>query len=68
MREFDHPNMTGFCCPICKTSFDAPVVLAAIPGTEDGNLVECEQVHSECFKLVAKMRGVNHGIEQWEVG
>ena len=59
MREFKHPNMDNFQCPICKTSTDAPVVLVPILGTEDGNKVQAEQVHSECYVLVCKMHGVD---------
>ena len=63
MREFEHPNMDNFQCPICHTSKDAPVVLVGIPGTEDGNIMQAEQVHSECYKLYCKMRDVNIEIE-----
>jgi len=31
MRQFEHPNMDGFECPICRTNTDAPVVLVGIP-------------------------------------
>ena len=55
-RVFDHPNMsTGFECPICHTSADAPVVLVGIPGTEDDGVMEARQVHKECFDLVMRM-------------
>lgn len=67
MREFEHPNMTNFECPVCKTSKDAPVVLIPIPGTESDGNVQAKQVHSECFKLVARMQdreGEIH-IEPW---
>jgi len=56
-REFKHPNTSnGWKCPICKTDKDSPVVLIGIPGTEDGGIMEAEQIHSECWKLWCKMR------------
>ena len=65
MREFEHPNMTdGFECPVCKTGKDAPIVLVGIPGTEDGNIMEAEQVHSECYVLWGKMRDVEISIQK----
>jgi hypothetical protein len=64
MREFKHPNLeAGFECPICHTSKDAPVVLIGIPGTEEGNIMEAAQVHSECYKLYCKMHDVEVNIE-----
>jgi hypothetical protein len=63
MRQFEHPNMNGFLCPICKTAADAPVVLVGIPGTEEDGIIECDQVHSECYKVYAKMHGVEITIE-----
>jgi len=63
MRSFEHPNMTDFECPVCQTSADYPVVLIPIPGTEDGNIVEARQVHAECYKLMCKMKGIDHNIE-----
>ena len=64
MIEFKHPNMDGFECPVCLTSKDAPVVLVGIPGTEDGNIMKAEQVHSECYVLWAKMRDIEIKIER----
>ena len=58
MREFEHPNMTNFKCPICKSSKDAPVVLVGIPGTEDGGIMEAGQIHSDCYKLFCKMNDI----------
>lgn len=55
MKIFDRPNMSGFCCPICKTSANRPVVLVGIPGTEDGNIQQATQVHAECYELFEKM-------------
>lgn len=63
MRQFEHPSMDNFCCPICKTNKDAPVVLVGIPGTEEDNIIECNQVHAECYKVYAKMHGVEIVIE-----
>jgi len=64
MREFSHPNMDDFECPVCKTKKDAPVVLVPIPGTEDGNNVGAKQVHSECYVLINKMNNINIQIEK----
>ena len=50
MREFEHPNLEGFVCPLCDTSTDAPVVLIPIPGTEEGNIMQAAQVHSHCIE------------------
>lgn len=59
MGTFDHPNYsTGFECPVCHTGADQPVTLVPIPGTEDGGIVECKQVHAECWELVLKMSRV----------
>ena len=54
-RVFDHPNPINFQCPICKTKADCPVVLVPIPGTEKDGIVECEQMHAECFRVVSDM-------------
>lgn len=59
MRQFPHPNMNGFICPVCNTNSDFPVVLVGIPGTEDGGNMQARQVHYECYKLVLKMNGVS---------
>ncbi len=63
LRKYDHPNMDGFFCPICKTSSDFPVVLVPIPGTESGNLVEAEQIHVDCYKLICRMNGVEANVK-----
>ncbi len=55
MREFKHPNMTNFKCPLCRSSKDLPVVLVPVEGTENDGVVEAEQVHTECFRLFCKM-------------
>jgi len=61
MREFPHPNISNnWQCQICKSNKDAPVVLVGIPGTEDGNVMEAEQVHSECYVLVCKMHDLDY--------
>ena len=61
-RVFEHPNMsTGFECPICHTSADAPVVLVGIPGTEADGIMEAKQVHKECFDLVLRMTAIAGG-------
>ncbi len=63
MKEFEHPNLTDFTCPICKSSKDLPVVLVGLPGTEDGWVIECEQVHSDCWKLFCRMNDIKCEIE-----
>lgn len=63
MRQFKHPNMHNFQCPICHTSTDQPVVLVGIPGTESDGNMEAQQVHSECYRVYAKMHGVTVEIE-----
>jgi hypothetical protein len=52
MRSFEHPNMTNFVCPICKTSEDKPVTLVGISGTENDGIVEARQYHVDCIDLV----------------
>ena len=64
MREFEHPNMTNFTCPICNSSADRPVVLVGIPGTEEGNIMQAQQIHSECYELVCRMHGVECNYEK----
>ena len=59
MRKFKHPNLINFSCPICGTNTDAPVVLVPIEGTEKDGIVECNQVHADCYKVVMRMHGVN---------
>jgi len=63
MREFKHPNMSNFECPVCHTKADSPVVLVGIPGTEDGGNIEAVQVHSDCYRAIAKMQGIDVNIE-----
>lgn len=59
MKEFEHPNLENFwTCPICKSRKDLPVVLVPIPGTEEGNIMQAKQIHSECYKLFCKMNDV----------
>lgn len=57
--SFPSPNLSrGWKCPICRSDANVPVTLVPIPGTEDGNIVECQQVHAECIKLVDKMHSL----------
>ncbi len=58
MREFEHPNLNNFECPVCKSSKDLPVVLVPIPKTKYGNLFEAKQVHTECYRLFCKMNDI----------
>ena len=57
-RIFEHPNPINFKCPVCRSRADAPVVLVPIYGTEEGNIVECQQVHAECYALHHKMNNL----------
>jgi hypothetical protein len=52
MREFEHPNLEGFQCPICGMSTDAPVVLIPIQGAKEGDIMQVQQVHSHCVEYV----------------
>ena len=51
MRVFEHPNLHNFKCPICGESFDEPVVLVGIDGTEEGFNMQAQQVHVGCIEL-----------------
>ena len=54
-RFFDKPNLSNdWKCPICRTNKESPVILVAVPGTQDGNLCEAQQIHAECANIVAK--------------
>lgn len=55
MRYFEHPNMTNFICPICRTSADMPVLLVPFKSAGDG-LNECNQVHKKCYELIVEMK------------
>lgn len=56
MRQFKHPNTSeGWKCPICRTAYDAPVVLMGIPGTDDGHNLQGKQVHTTCYCVMANM-------------
>jgi len=56
MRVFEHGNWDhGDLCPLCRTAQDLPVVLVPIPGTEDGNNIEAQQVHKRCLDMVFRM-------------
>ena len=55
MRTFAHFNQShGAVCPWCKTNEDCETVLVPIPGTEDGNIMEAQQVHKKCYDLAVK--------------
>lgn len=67
MKQFAHPNTsTGWKCPICKSDKDSPVVLVGIPGTEDGNVMEAEQIHGACYQLFCDMHDIECEIEPLE--
>ena len=53
MRAFDHPNTSNdWVCPICKTNDDKPITLIGVDNTIDGNLMQAEQFHVDCIKLM----------------
>ena len=54
-RAFEHPNMNGFWCPICRTRKDAPVILIPMPGTEEGEIMQAKQVHKKCYDVFMEM-------------
>ena len=64
MREFKHPNMSNFVCPICHSSKDAPVILLPIPGTEDDGVMEAKQVHTECYRVFCKMNDIDFELKE----
>ena len=52
MRIFEHPNCSnGWKCPICLESTDLPIVLIGIIGTEEGTIMQAEQIHVDCLDL-----------------
>lgn len=52
-RFFDDMNRSGNAtCPICKTDKPGKVLLVPIPGTEEGNNVQAQQLHAECAYIV----------------
>ncbi len=56
MRVFEgFNNESGALCPVCKTSKNKPTVLIPIPDTERDGLVECQQVHKQCYDMVLEM-------------
>lgn len=51
MKTFQNFNQGhGYVCPICGTDENKEVILIPIAGTEEGNLMEAAQVHSECLQ------------------
>lgn len=54
-RVFEGFNAVGPPCPVCGTKANTKTVLVPIPGTEKDDLVECQQVHLECWILQKKM-------------
>lgn len=51
MRTFPHfNNSTGAVCPICGTGEDKETVLIPIAGTQEDNITEAAQFHSECIE------------------
>jgi len=65
LRTFEHPNTSNdWKCPICKTNTILPVLLVAIPGTEDGNLVQAEQIHVVCLNFTRMMTDIKERQNQ----
>lgn len=63
MRQFKEPNMNNFTCPICESNKNEPIVLIPKPGTECGNNIEAEQVHTKCYELYCYMHNIHVEIE-----
>lgn len=56
MRIFEHFNKsTEAKCPICKTDEDKQTILVPIPGTEEGYIVEAQQMHWSCFQSILEL-------------
>ncbi len=52
-KKFNGAN--GVTCPVCDTAKEVETVLVPIPGTENGNNVECKQIHKACYDVVKAM-------------
>ena len=53
VRVFEKPNIAqGWRCPLCNTNEDKQVVLVGIRGTEEGNIMQAEQIHLDCLNLL----------------
>lgn len=51
MKTFEKFNSANNdVCPICGTSEENETLLVPIIGTEDGNICQAIQVHTECFQ------------------
>jgi hypothetical protein len=49
MRFFEGMNTSNNeVCPLCQTAEQGQILLAPILGTEEGNIVKCQQVHRRC--------------------
>ncbi len=54
-RFFDDMNRSnGAVCPICKTDGPGKILLVPIPGTEEGNIMQAQQIHADCAWLVGR--------------
>ena len=54
-RIFEKPNVSNdWKCVICRQNTEKPVILVPVPGTEDGGIVEAQQIHQTCAMIVAK--------------
>lgn len=63
MNIIEHPNMSGFICPICGTNDDKPITLISISGTEERNKCQAEQVHIDCIDLM--IVPIDNGKANW---
>jgi hypothetical protein len=51
MRIFPHFNAsTGAVCPVCATGDDKETILIPIAGTQEDNIIEAAQFHTECIE------------------
>ena len=67
LREFEEPNVSGgFVCPICGSSEIKPIVLVGIPGTEDGNNMKAQQIHSFCYENAVRILGGYIEIQRYD--
>lgn len=50
MRIFNKANLSNnWKCLICGNNDDKPVTLVGTVGTQQGNVVQCKQIHVDCI-------------------
>ena len=58
MKVFKEPNLSNdWKCPICGTNESKEVVLVAIDGTWDSNIMQSNQYHLDCIELTESNLG-----------